>query len=120
MAYYTSSFALRQSRLGSSKTMRRNQNTISFNKPKSGLGPITNALTLALILSLLGLLYLTQITKQTRYGYEVNTLETQRTELISEQESLQVEAARLQALERVKNSKVAKQLVSPQNIEYAQ
>lgn len=66
------------------------------------------------------MLYLTQITKQTRYGYEVNALETQKTELINQQESLKVEAARLQALDRVKNSKVAKQLNTPEKVEYIQ
>ncbi len=120
MTYHTSSFALRHSRAATSGSMRRNKNAVQFNKAKSGLGPVSNTLTLALILCLLGLMYLTQITKQTRYGYEVNTLETQKTELISEQESLEVEAARLQALERVQNSKVAKQLTEPASVEFVQ
>ncbi len=101
------------------RTIRRNQNSVKFNNKKTGLGPITNTITLALILCLLGLLYLTQITKQTSYGYEVNTLETEKTELLGEQESLEVEAARLQALERIEKSKVAKQLVEPSDVEFA-
>lgn len=64
-------------------------------------------------------MYLTQITKQTSYGYEVNALETQKTELLGEQESLEVEAARLQALERVRESKVARDLVEPSSVEFA-
>ena len=115
MSYYTSSYAMRQTR-----TIRRNQNSIKFNTEKIGLGPISNTITLALILCLLGLMYLTQITKQTSYGYEVNSLETQKTQLLSEQESLEVEAARLQALERVQNSKVAGQLVKPSSVEFTQ
>ncbi len=102
------------------RTIRRNQNSVKFNNPKSGLGPISQTITLALILCLLGLLYLTQITKQTTYGYEVNALETQKSELLGEQESLQVEAARLQALERVERSKVARDLSTPSDVEFAQ
>ena len=101
------------------RTIRRNQNSVKFNSVTAGLGPISNTITLALILCLLGLLYLTQITKQTSYGYEVNALETEKSQLLSEQESLEVEAARLQALERVQNSKVAKELVTPSNVEFS-
>jgi hypothetical protein len=115
MTYYTSSYAMRQTR-----TIRRNRNSVKFNDKRIGLGPISNAITLALILCMLGLLYLTQITKQTSYGYEVNTLETQKSQLLSEQESLEVEAARLQALDRIQKSKVARDLVKPTNVEFSQ
>ena len=115
MSYYTSSYAMRQTR-----NIRRNQNSVRFNNTKASLGPISNTITLALILCVLGLLYLTQITKQTTYGYEVNTLETQKSQLLGEQESLEVEAARLQAIERVEQSKVAQDLVTPADIEFAQ
>lgn len=119
MTYYTSAFSLRHSRAATSNTMRRNRNAVRFNKTKEGLGPISNTITLALILCLLGLMYLTQITKQSTYGYDLNALQTQHTELINEQESLEVESARLQALDRIKNSKVAKQLEEPANVEFA-
>ena len=115
MSYHTSSYAMRQTR-----SLRRNQNSVKFKSTSIGLGPITNTITLALILSLFGLMYLTQITKQTTYGYEVNTLETQKTELLSEQKSLEVEAARLQALERIQTSKVASELIEPASVEFAQ
>ena len=115
MSYYTSSYAMRQTR-----TIRRNRNSVKFNAGQLGLGPISNTIVLALILCMLGLLYLTQITKQTTYGYEVNQLETQKSQLLSEQESLEVEAARLQALERVRTSKVAQDLVAPTDVEFAQ
>ena len=121
MTYYTPSYAMRQTRpTTSASASRRNQNTVRFNVSSSRLGPISNMITLALILCLLGLMYLTQITKQTSYGYEVNNLETQKSQLLSEQESLEVESARLQALERVQNSKVAKRLVTPNSVDFAQ
>ena len=113
MSYSTSSYARRQTR-----TIQRNRNSVKFNTTTVGLGPISNTITLALILCLLGLLYLTQITKQTTYGYEVNTLQTEKSQLLSEQESLEVEAARLQALERIQSSKVAKDLVTPSSVEF--
>lgn len=102
------------------RTIRRNRNSVKLNHAKSGLGPISNTITLALILCMLGLLYLTQITKQTSYGYEVNSLETEKSLLLSEQESLEVEAARLQSLERIQKSKVAKDLRTPATVKYAQ
>jgi len=101
------------------RNIRRNQNSVKFNTAKASLGPISNTITLALIICVLGLLYLTQITKQTSYGYEVNALETQKSQLLGEQEALEVEAARLQALERVEKSQVAQDLVVPADIEFA-
>lgn len=115
MSYYTSSYAMRQTR-----TIRRNQNSVKFNKAKEGLGPISNTITLALILCVLGLIYLTQITKQSTFGTELNSLETQKSQLLGEQESLEVEAARLQALERIEKSKVAQDLKKPTDVEFAQ
>ena len=122
MTYYTPAYATRQTRMTStrSSSSRRNQNTVRFNVPTTKLGPISNMITLALILCMLGLMYLTQITKQTSYGYEINALETQKSALIDDQQSLEVEAARLQALERVQKSKVAQNLVEPASVEFTQ
>jgi hypothetical protein len=60
----------------------------------------------------LGLLYLTQVTKTNAYGYKINDLQQQQSKLKDENAELQVSAARLQALDRVKNSDVAKNMVS--------
>ncbi len=67
---------------------------------------------LIILACLLGLLYLTQVTKTNSYGYQINDLQQQQTQLKDENTELQVSAARLQALERVKNSDVAKSMVS--------
>lgn len=120
MSHYTSSYALRRSRAAMSTTVRKNQNRVSFSRNLTGLGPISNGIILALILSLLGLLYLTQITKQTRYGYQISDLESKKAQLISEQESLAVESARLQSLERIENSQVASELREAASVEFIQ
>lgn len=118
MSQYVSSLAMRQSRT----TMRRNQNTIRFNgsSAEKTLGPISNTILLAVIISFMGLLYLTQITKTSSFGYTVDNLQKEKSALIEEQQSLEVEAARLQALERIENSEVAKSLTTPENVEFVQ
>lgn len=105
---YSSSIALgRSSRFG-----QRNQNTTSFRSTKKGIGPVSNKVILVVLLCLLGLLYLTQVTKTNSYGYQINALNEQQTELRQEHAELEVASARLQALDRVQNSDPAKSLVS--------
>jgi hypothetical protein len=67
---------------------------------------------LVVLACLLGLLYLTQVTKTNAYGYRIDKLQKKQDTLKVEHDELEVSAARLQALERVKNSDVAKNLVS--------
>ncbi|PLS80792.1 hypothetical protein CYG49_04165 [Candidatus Saccharibacteria bacterium] len=96
---------------------RRNQNTVSFQAGKS-LGPVAHTVLVALMLAVLGLIYLTQITKTSTYGYEINELETKQEELLTKKQDLEVENAKLQALERVQQSDVAKALDTPSTVEY--
>ncbi len=98
--------------------MRRNQNSVRYTSKTTGLGPISNTLMLALILVVIGLMYLTQITKTNAFGYEVNDLKEKKAQLVEENESLMVEAARLQSLERIKTSKVANSLEEPSQVYY--
>jgi hypothetical protein len=101
------------------RTWRRNQNTIRH-RIGAGLGPVSHTVLIAVMLCILGLLYLTQITKTSTYGYQINDLKTQKDELLSEKRDLEVENARLQALERVKQSDVAKAMTNPSSTEYVQ
>lgn len=96
---------------------RRNQNTVAF-APAGKLGPITHTVLVALMIAVLGLIYLTQITKTSTYGYELSDLETKKTELVSQKDNLEVENARLQAMERVQESNVASTLSEPASTEY--
>lgn len=91
---------------------QRNKNVISFRDGKSSIGPVSNTIVLIVLACVLGLLYLTQVTKTNAFGYKINELQQQQTQLKQENDELEVAAARLQALDRVKDSEVAKNMVS--------
>lgn len=80
---------------------------------------MAHAVLVAVMLAVLGLIYLTQITKTSTYGYQINELNTQKEQLLSEQRDLEVEAARLQALEKIQQSSVAKAMEAPKETNYA-
>jgi hypothetical protein len=101
------------------QTWRRNQNTVRY-QLTSGLGPISHTVLIAIMLCILGLIYLTQITKTSAYGYQINDLKNKQEKLVDQKRDLEVESARLQALERVKNSDVAKAMNTPNETDYAQ
>ena len=92
--------------------VRRNQNSVSFTGSARTLGPISNTIILIVLACLVGLLYLTQITKTNGYGYSINNLQQQQSDLKDQQADLEVSAARLQSLDRVSASNTAKNLVS--------
>jgi outer membrane murein-binding lipoprotein Lpp len=77
----------------------RNQNGVDFRNKSTKLGPISNTVTLIVLACLLGLLYLTQVTKTNAYGYQLDALNQQQAQLKSDHDSLAVEAARLQSLD---------------------
>jgi len=52
--------------------VRRNQNSVSFAASARTLGPISNTIILIVLACLVGLLYLTQVTKTNGYGYTIN------------------------------------------------
>jgi hypothetical protein len=91
---------------------RRNQNAVSFRNHAKTLGPVSNTIILIILACLVGLLYLTQVTKTNSYGYTINGLQQQQSKLKDEQANLEVAAARLKSLDRVASSQAAKQLVS--------
>ena len=91
---------------------RRNQNAVSFATKNKSLGPVSNTLILIILSCLIGLLYLTQVTHTNAFGYTINSLQQQQTSLQNQKDNLAVSAARLQSLDRVSNSQVAKGLVS--------
>jgi len=104
---YSSSLAMNRQRFSA-----RNQNTTNLRAQERTIGPISNTIMLIVLACLLGLLYLTQVTKTNAYGYRINGLQEQQTALQTEHDELEVDSARLQALERVKNSNVAKGLTA--------
>ena len=101
-----------------SRAWRRNQNTVAFT-PRSSFGPITHTVIVALMVAVLGLIYLSQVTKTSSFGYVLQGQADQISALAAEKQDLEVENARLQALNRVKDSNVAKAMTSPASVEHA-
>ena len=104
---YSSSLAMSRQRYA-----RRNQNAVAYTSARTGLGPVSNTIILIILGCILGLLYLTQVTKTNAFGYKINELRSEAASLQSEHDELEVASARLQSLERAKNSPVANNLVS--------
>lgn len=96
----------------------RNQNTVAF-VSQVKLGPITHTVLVAMMVTVLGLVYLTQATRATSYDYEAQRIDNQIADLSTKKSDLEVENARLTALEAVQKSKVAKAMVAPAATDYA-
>lgn len=90
----------------------RNQNSVSFQAKARTLGPVSNTIILIVLACLLGLLYLTQVTKTNAYGYQINSLQETQSELKSKHNDLEVASARLQSMQRAKDSQPARNMVS--------
>ncbi len=95
----------------------RNQNTTRFVSPVK-LGPVTHTIMVTLMLLVLGLVYLTQASGSAAYDYQANELDQRISELAVKKGDLEVENARLSALETVKNSDVAYRMCTPSSTEY--
>ena len=98
--------------MGRQRYAAQGRNTTTFRTKERALGPISNTIILIVLACLLGLLYLTQVTKTNAYSYQINGLQQQQASLASEHDDLSVDSARLQSLERVQSSAVNKSLVA--------
>lgn len=97
--------------LGRQQSMvARGQNSVSFRPRDKRLGPVSNTIILIVLACLLGLLYLTQVTKQNVYGYKVYDLQQQQAQLKEQHEDLAVTTARAQSLDTVQASQAAQNL----------
>jgi hypothetical protein len=103
---YSSSLALSRSQFSG-----QGRNSVSFRARERKFGPISNTIILIVLACLLGLLYLTQVTKTNAYGYTINSLKQEQTALQDKNDDLQVDSARLQSLQRVQDSSVAAAMV---------
>lgn len=97
--------------LNRTSAYQRNRNVISMSTSKRGMGPISSIIILVLVLCLLGLMYLTQVTKTNALGYKLSELNIKESQLKEEYASLEVESTKLQNLDRVKSSSVASSMV---------
>lgn len=101
-----------------SNSWNRNQNTVAFTSAIK-LGPIAHTVLIALMITVLGLIYLTQATRATGYDYQAQKIDSEIADLQTKKGDLEVENARLTALETVKNSNVAKAMTAPAETGYA-
>lgn len=112
---YSSSIAMSRSMAAATSRGQhfasRNRNAVDFRRSGAKLGPVSNTVILIVLACLLGLLYLTQVTKTDAYGYSINKLQTQQTQLEKENEDLVLAAAQMQSLDRVQASPQATAMV---------
>ena len=95
----------------------RNQNTVAFASAVK-LGPVTHTVLVALMITVLGLIYLTQATRASGYDYTASAITHKISTLNEQTKDLEVENARLTALQTVKNSSVAKSMTTPTDVQH--
>lgn len=104
---YSSSLAMNRTRY-----TNQGRNTVNLRASEVKLGPVSNTIILIVLACVLGLVYLTQVTKTNAYGYQINNLQQRQSQLRNDHDNLEVASARLQSLSRAQASPVAKNLVS--------
>lgn len=97
----------------------RNQNTTRFTSAIK-LGPVAHTVLIALMITVLGLIYLTQAVRATSYDYEIDRVDSHISELAVKQSDLEIENARLTSLSTTKNSSVAREMTAPTATAYTQ
>lgn len=98
--------------------VRRNQN-LYRTKAEMKLGPVSATVVVVAAISVLALLYLTQVTKVGVLGYQVSDLQKQRAQAVADKQELEVEAARLTSIQQVKGSGAVKGMVPSSQVSYA-
>ncbi len=98
--------------MGKSRFATRGQNAVSFRNDSKRLGPVTNAIVLIVLTCLIGLVYLTQVTKTNAYSYQIQELQTKQTTLKEEQKDLELTAARLRSIDSEAVAKASASLAS--------
>lgn len=90
----------------------RNQNTVAFASAVK-IGPVTHTVMIALMITVLGLIYLTQATRASSYDYAASAVESEIAELTDQKKDLEVDNARLTAMKEIRGSSVASAMVAP-------
>lgn len=91
---------------------QKNRNTVSYASKQASLGPISNAVIILIMACLIGLIYLTQVTKTNSFSYEIDRLQQQQSQLKEDQKDLDLATARLRTLDSEQVSEVASKLVT--------
>jgi len=98
--------------IGKSRFSTRGQNAVSFRNDSTRLGPVSNAIVLIILTCLIGLVYLTQVTKTNAYSYQIQELQTKQSTLKEDQKDLELSAARLRSIDSEAVAKASENLVS--------
>lgn len=99
--------------------MSRNYNSVSYASVVK-LGPVAHTILIALMITVLGLIYLTQATRATSYDYQAQEIENQIAELAVQKGDLEVENARLTAIQTVADSSTVAAMTQPESTSYTQ
>lgn len=98
-------------------SLSRGRNSVAFVSAVK-LGPVAHTVLVALMITVLGLIYLTQATSATNYDYAAQKIDDKIAELSLQKSDLEVENAKLTALESIQNSSVAKEMSAPSGVDY--
>ena len=101
------------------QTWSRNQNTTRYVSAIK-LGPVAHTVLVALMIIVLGLIYVTQATRTTGYDYQMQKIDSQIADYNQQKSELEIENTRLTALETIKNSSVAKAMTTSTDTQYVQ
>lgn len=99
--------------------MSRNYNSVSYASVVK-LGPVTHTILIALMITVLGLIYLTQATRATGFDYRAQEIESQIADLAAQKSDLEVENARLTAMQSVADSSTVAAMTEPASTDYVQ
>lgn len=95
----------------------RNQNLSAFESTIK-LGPITSSLMIGLMVTVLGLIYLTQATRVTSYDYKMSQVDAQIAELNARKTDLEIEQARLASIRTLTASTVAQNMTNADSVSF--
>jgi hypothetical protein len=99
-------------------SLRKNQNIVK-NKIKLQSGPVTTTLMVVSLVIILGLMYLSQVTKTSTFNYKISNLEQKQNQLQSTKDNLSIDAARLQSIAEAKKAAETAQLAPVKTVSYA-
>jgi cell division protein FtsL len=102
-----------------SHAMGRNYNSVGYASSVK-LGPVTHTVLVALMITVLGLIYLTQATQATGYDYTLEEIDSKIADLSVQKTDLEVENAKLTSLQAIRDSSVAANMTQTTELEYAQ
>ena len=106
--------------LQKNQVYRRGANTHSITRSSTKLGPVSTAVICLALVSLMGIVYLSQVTRTNSLGYRLSSLQIKEGDLQKEKTDLEIEAVRLQSIEKVKSSQVAAAMTQIKPSSYAQ